>query len=247
MSKEGGLGQQFYMHGLDISGDVATIDEASSPRPMELANGINSSAQERILLRSDGRIAFTTFFNDAAGQAHGELSALPRTDAIVLWLTGGAVDDPAAGLVAKQVGYDPTHGQDGSLRLSVECLGANGSPLEWGEMLTSGLDTFSSASASSSRDDGASTSKGARAYLAIDDIDSGTPTVVLQDSANDSSWATLISFTAVADGAEPVAERKTVTGTVDRYLRLNVTGTFSNLDCAVMVQRGTAEDDVDLS
>lgn len=46
----------------------------------------------------------------------------------------------------------------------------------------------------------------------------------IQHSADDASWADLITFTASV--ADPYAERKTVTGTVNRYLRFtgNVTG-----------------------
>jgi hypothetical protein len=47
----------------------------------------------------------------------------------------------------------------------------------------------------------------------------------IQHSADDSSWADLITFTGAV--ADPYAERITVTGTVNRYLRFtgNVTGT----------------------
>ena len=79
------------------------------------------------------------------------------------------------------------------------------------------------------------------------DIDSGTPTVKIEDSTNNSSWSDLIAFTGIANGNEPTAEYKTVTGTVNRYLRITTTGTFSNADFAVAIQRGTAQDDEDLS
>ena len=51
----------------------------------------------------------------------------------------------------------------------------------------------------------------------------------------------------MANGNEPTAEQVTITGTVERYVRLTTTGTFSNLDFAVAYARGTAQDDVDLS
>ena len=98
-----------------------------------------------------------------------------------------------------------------------------------------------------SEDGAASTANGIRAALHIFDIDSGTPTVVIQDSADDSSFATILSFTAVADGAEPAAEYKTATGTVRRYVSVATTGTFTDLDFAVAYQRGTAQDSEDLS
>ena len=48
---------------------------------------------------------------------------------------------------------------------------------------------------------------------------------------------------AVANGAEPASERKTVSGTVNRYLRLTTTGTFVNCIFAVAIRRGEAVDD----
>ena len=48
----------------------------------------------------------------------------------------------------------------------------------------------------------------------------------------------------VASGAEPVAERKTVSGTIDQYLRITTTGTFTNADIAIGYRRGLTGDDV---
>jgi len=88
-----------------------------------------------------------------------------------------------------------------------------------------------------------STRNGAAGFLHIIDIGSGTPTVVIEDSIDDSTWASLISFTAVADGNEPTAERKTVSGIVNRFLRITTTGTFTDLDLVVAYRRGEAVDD----
>ena len=63
------------------------------------------------------------------------------------------------------------------------------------------------------------------------------------DSANNSDWADLVSFTAVANGNEPASERVSVTGTVNRYLRVTSTGTFSNAKFIIAYRRGTAQDD----
>jgi len=48
----------------------------------------------------------------------------------------------------------------------------------------------------------------------------------------------------VAAAAAPTAERVTVSGAVERYLRITTTGTFSNLDFCVSTRRGTSQDDV---
>ena len=251
MAKKTGLAQNFYVHGYDLSGDVGSIASAGSPRGIHEVTALNASAVERLLGLSDAMLAFNTWFNDAALQEHIALRGLPKTDINVMWALGTTVGDAVAFFIAKQSNYDWTRGQDGSLEGTVEALGnaatAGGEGLWWGVMLSAGKITHASSGSSASFDDTAQTTQGARLQLQVFDIDSGTPTVVVEDSANDSSWATLKSFTAVADGAEPASEQVQVTGTVERYVRLTTTGTFSNLDFAVAYMRGTAEDDVDLS
>ena len=66
------------------------------------------------------------------------------------------------------------------------------------------------------------------------------------DNGSGDAWATVLSFSAVADGAEPTAERVTVSGAVERYLRVTTTGTFTNATFIVTTRRGTSEDDVTL-
>lgn len=246
MAKGGGLGQQFYIGGYDISGDVASIQTASSTRGVLDKTGINSSAIERVLTHGSGEITFQTHFNDATGQEHDALSGLPTGQTDVMWLTSSSRGDEAAFLQCKQVGYDWDRGTDGNLLGTVQCLG-DAAPLEWGVMVTAGTDTHASATSSSSVDENGATgdsSNGARGYIQVMSIDSGTPTFILEDSSNDSVWATLISFGA--DTARS-SDRLTVTGAVGRYVRATTTGTFTNATFAMGFQRGTAADIEDLS
>lgn len=78
-----------------------------------------------------------------------------------------------------------------------------------------------------SHDNAAGSSNGGAAYLEVTAFDGLTDAVVkVQHSTDNSSWSDLVTFTTVADRT---AERVTVNGTVNRYLRydLNVTGTGS--------------------
>jgi len=247
MAKKTGLAENFYAHGYDISGDVGALQGVSSPRNTLEVPGIDASAMERLLGLASGLIDFNSWFNDAALREHAALKGLPTGDRVMVWAMGTTRGDSAAFLIAKQTNYDWARGEDGSLQASINAQSSNGVPLIWGNMLTAGKITDSSAANGTSIDDSASTTKGVRAVLQVFDISSGTPTFVFQDSANDSTWSTLISFAAVANGDEPTAEYKTATGTVDRYVRAITTGTFSNAQYAIVYQRGTADDDEDLS
>lgn len=242
MAKSGGLDQRFYVQGNDLSGDIASLDTLSATVNLLEAPTIDKTSMQRLRGLSDGAIDFTSWFDDAAGQAHPVLSALPTTDVILLHAFGSAQGAQAASLVAKQINYAGSRGPDAAFPFTVNTQAAAGVPIEFMEMFTSFLDTIASSGQTASKDDSAGTSDGLAAVLQVNEIDSGTPTVILEDSPNDSTWATLISFAAVADGSEPTAERLTVTGNVDRFLRVNVTGTFTNLDFALAYRRGEAVD-----
>jgi hypothetical protein len=246
MAKKSGLGQQIFVHGYDLSGDVATIDNAGSPRNLLDITAINAPATERLVGLSDGNISVSSWFNDSTEQEHVALSGLPRTDRIVTWAFGATRGDVAACLVAKQLNYDASRGTDGSLSFSIDTQ-ADGISLDWCNTLTTGKETHSSAGSSTSRDDGAGTTAGMVAYLEITDCDSGTPTVTIQESSDNGSsdaWVNVMVFSTVGYASAPTAERITSSGTVERYLRITTTGTFSNLDFCVSTRRGTSQDDV---
>jgi len=244
MAKSSGLGHQFYVGGYDLSGDTASLTMAASQRPTFDVTGLNQSAIHRLLGPSSGVIEFVSHFNDASLQQHVALSGLVTTDRVAIYSTGETANDTAAGLVCKQINYDWDRPADGSLSLNCQLMASAGSPVEWGNILTTGVQTVSSAASTSSVDQSASSSAGARAYIMNFTLSSGSPTVKIEDSANNSDWADLITFSTSSAAS---AERKTVTGTVNRYVRCTLTGTFSNLAFAVILVRGTAQDDVDLS
>ena len=249
MAKRSGMGQVLCIGGYDLSGDAGVVNEASSPRATQDVTGLNKTSVERILLRGDGRLLFNNWFNDASNQEFPVLKALPTADRQAVWGISNTLGDPACGLVCKQVNFDWAKRANGEVEGSVDCLG-NASPLEWGRMLTAGVDTHTGATNGSAVDDGAGaapTTAGIRAYLQVLGV-SGltTVTVAIQDSADGSTgWATILTFAAVT--AARSVERKTATGTVRRYLRAITTGTFTAVDLIVMYQRGTAQDDESLA
>ena len=241
MAKISGLAQRGFVGGYDLSGDIATITRCASPRPTFEVPGINRSAQERLLGLGDGEISFTTWFNDAALQEHVALKGLPTADVQVIWAMGATIGASAAGLIAKQINYDPTREANGALSIAVQCL-ANAQPLEWGVLLTAGKRADTAATNGTSLDNAASSASGAAGYVQVFAFTGTSVTIIIQESSDDGvgdPFATSISFTA-ATGI--TSERKTVTGTVERYLRVATTGTFTVADFVVMVRRGTAQD-----
>jgi hypothetical protein len=242
MAKQTGLTDNFFIDGHDLSGNVTSVDTIAGRKATIDTPVLDKAGMDRLAGHGDAEISFTSWFDDGTNLEHTALSGLPTTDVVVLYTRGVASDAPAAGLVAKQLNYDGSKGQDKALTLSVQAL-SNAVPLEWGVLLSAGAITQSSAGSESSKDDSSSTSNGIAAYLQMIDINSGAPTIKIEHSSNNSSWSDLIAFTAVSDGAEPTAERKTASGTVNRYLRITSTGTFSNAKFVVAYRRGEATDD----
>ena len=92
---------------------------------------------------------------------------------------------------------------------------------------------------SASLDNSASSASGAGLYLQVTAASGSSPTldIVVQHSADDSTFTTLATFTqATAIGAE----RKTASGTVNRYLRVAATvgGSSPSFTYTVAVARG---------
>ena len=242
MAKSAGLSQQFFYAGYDLSGDVGSIESAEAIKGTLDVTGINVASVERIPGRSAGRLSYTHYFNDAAKQAHVAISSLPTTDVGVLWSIGAAIGSQGFALVGKQASHSQTKGTDGSLIGTVTVESASNS-LEDVVMLTAGMRTDTSATNGSSHDGGAATSNGLVGHLHFVDITGSNCTITVQESSDNGSsdaFAAIIAFTQVT--ADSKFERKTATGSIERYLRVISAGTFSSGKFAVAVRRGTAED-----
>jgi hypothetical protein len=156
MSKTGGLGDNFYIGGYDISGDVGSVDQLGGGPALGDVTGIKSLGHEQVGLIRDADWQFTTYFNpsSAVDAEHTILSTLPRTDTVAQYFRGAAVLSPSACLNSKQVNYDPTRGTDASLTFKAELM-ANGFGMEWGEQLTPGKRTDTTATAGAAIDESA--------------------------------------------------------------------------------------------
>ena len=241
MAKSSGVAGGFYVGGYDLSGDVGSIDNVGGPRGTLDVTGIGQSGMDRLMLPGNGTMSFKSFFNDAALAEHAILKTLPTTDTHVLYAKGQAVGDACAMLVAKQLNYDATRNQDGSLEFAVETQSTSGVPVEWGVMLTAGAITHTGATNGTTLDQGAQTTAGASMTLHISSFTGSDITPTVQDSSNGSSWAELKVF-ATATGVG--SQRVTVAGTVERYVRVISAGPFNPVTFAVGFRRGEAVDDV---
>lgn len=231
MAKQSAVGDNFYLAQYDLSGDVGSLQSLNISRALLDVTPISKAAMERILGRADGEIGFSAFHNASTGQSHAVLKSLPTADVIATFAHGATVGNDAASVNGKQVDYTTELGADGSL-VHTSVVKGNGSPVEWGAMLTAGRVTTSSAGTAASHVDGtaASTSGGA-AYLHVFGVSSGTATVAVYDSADNSSFTVVTGLTFTAASAATSERKATAAGaTVRRYVAVVLSGTFTGLD-----------------
>ncbi len=249
MAKTGGMGDNFYAGGHDLSGDIASLERiGGGPNPLPLT-GINASAHERAGGIRDGAFEVTSWFNPSLTQEHVVFSPLPRTDVILSYFRGTALGNPAASIVAKQVNYDGERGADGSFAFTVSAL-PNGYGVEWGDQATAGMRTDTGATAGTGFQDvgTVTTNFGLQAYLQVDAFDGTDITIKLQESSDNGAdaYADVVGggFTQITTGQAPKAQRiATATNlAVEEWLKVTTvtTGGFVSCTFAVMVVRNLA-------
>lgn len=239
MAKQSGLADNFYIGGYDLSGDVSSLDQISGGPALLDVTPINASANVRIPALRSGDMQFTTFFDPASGLEHAALSTLPTADVIAMYLRGTTIGNPAAAINGKQINYDWTRDNTGALTGKVE-VQSNKYGLEWGKNLTAGLRTDSTATTGSAFDDGAASSFGGQAYFMVTAFTGTSVTIDIQScTTSGGSYATtgLTSAAFTGIGAQRIAVSNTTT--INEFLKVVTTGTFSNAVFAVVFVRNS--------
>src|SRR5690606_22628196 len=121
---------------------------------------------------------------------------------------------------------------------SIESQG-NGYGLEWGEQLTAGIREDTAATNGDSVDFEASTSFGLQMYVQLFEFTGTDVTIKVQSSSDDGDGDAFADVTGATTGAlTAVGGRRVATAnnlSIERYLRVVTTGTFSVANFAVMV------------
>lgn len=173
---------------------------------------------------------------------HNALSILPRTDSIATYFRGNSLGNPAASIIGKQLNYDFTRANDGGLTAEVEIDG-NGFGLEWGYELTAGLRADTAATVGAAYDDttgSGGTAFGAQAYLQLVAlVGTNVDVSITHCTTSGGSYTTLMDFgslTAVGSVRQFVSN----TTTVNEFLKVVTTGTFTYAQFAVQFVRNKA-------
>lgn len=246
MAKQSGLGDQLYIGSFDIGADISQIGSLSTPRETLPSTGITQFANARIFGKRDGMAEFTSYFNPSLLQEHAALKTLPTTDVLVTYLRGAGLGNEAFSINAKQLNYDGNRGDDGSFMFTVS-LNANGFGADWGNQLTAGVRTDTTATNGTGVDfttsaNPTSAAFGFQAHLHVVAFTGTSATIKLQESSDNGGGDAFADvsgggFTTVTGVTSQRIQSVSDTLTVERYLRVVTTGTFSNLQFVVTATR----------
>ena len=221
-----------YRHGKDTKALVGQYD--LSPYLNEITSGLTidnsetttfgSNAKRYIVGLNDGAISFNGLFDgdaNAVAAVFEDIITNDLTPTITLAYDGGlAVGRKASLAKGKQTTYDITAPVSDVVALTGEFQVTGG--LKHGTVLAA-LEVITATTNGVSVDNSASTSIGGTANLHVTaNTRSSATTIKVQHSADNSTWADLITFTSVP-ATTLTSETISSSGTVNRYLRAQTT------------------------
>ena len=228
---------RMLINGYNLRGDMRSVSSFGVELDQDDATGWSDDVTQYLAGR--GRVlldGFTAIFNNEAAStgptiagAHTVLSGATEVyGSVFIGIRSvPAIGNPAFSAVFEKTAYS-TNGD--AVPMIQATLGGSAvlpsSLSVWGHVLAAGTE-LTGTTAGASVDGGASSTGGYIAFLHVTQtagaIASNDWAFVVEHSSNDSTWATLATFTA--DGSSLTAERLEGSGTVNRYVRLNSTRT----------------------
>jgi hypothetical protein len=226
-------------NGHNLSGDMRSVGSFGTEFAQADATGWSDGVMQYLAGRGSVMLdGFTAIFNNtptATGPtAAGSHDVMATGGSYYVSLFIGvraapAIGDPCFASVFEQGGYTVTGGGDEAVMLAANFGGSAVLPTTadvWGVTLAAGTELTGSTNGGSVNN-GASSSDGYIAFLHVPQTTGAQASndwaFVIEDSADDSSFSTLATFTA--DGSAITAERLEGTGTVEQYVRLVSTRT----------------------
>lgn len=246
MTKEPGLGAGFFLSGYDFTGDVVAMRELSGgPALLEGVTGIDKLAHERLGARLSGAQRITTWFNPAANMGHKRLATLPLGNQQGQYWHRTVAGRPVHCMVGKQVNYDGTRAEDGSFTFDSD-IESDGFGAEWATGLTAGKRVDAAPTNGTGVDFttpafAGSSTFGAQFYLQVFAFTGTSVTIKIQESSDNGGGDAFADVTGggftLVNGITHERIQTVRNQTVERYLRVVTTGTFSAVTFAVAAVR----------
>jgi hypothetical protein len=221
----------------DAVGLTGYLNQYSSGRSQQAINtttfGNDDEAYTPGLLSAS--LTVGGLFDGDAGASDATFSTMvdsQSTNLVTVGHGGDAIGDGAYLFNGVCTNYGITGAHNDAVRLNV---GFEGSAAVRNGVMLHAVGAETGTGNYASVDQTASSTFGGVANLHVTAFTGTNVTIKIQDSANDSTWADLITFSSVTGTTQ---ERATVTGSVDRYVRAIISaGTFTSVTFAVAFAR----------
>ena len=221
-----------FRHGKNVKVFVDEFDfssyfnDVSASTTVETAEttGFGSNAKEYITGLIDGTVSLSGMFEgteDVGTDDYFEtVLGADTKQKIIVASEGHTLGGRAVMLESDATSYEVSGAIADVVQASAEFQSSEG--VEHGVILSSGA-AITATGNGTGVDNGAATTNGGVGYLSVPvNTRNGNVTVKIQASADNSTFADLITFTVVSS-ATKTSERVEVTGTVARYLRVSYT------------------------
>jgi len=214
---------QVLVDGYDITGDHNKI-AINDARKMLAASAFGEAVEKYLPGQRQPKLEHNGYLNPLAGRSHPVLNGV-LIDGVVSVLLGQNADpvvgDPVYNLVTQQEQYNSNMEVGSVVPFVAMFTNRNGARAGWGVALAVPVD-FTNTINGSSVDNGASSGNGGVAFLQVlQAAATDSYSIVVEESANDSSWSTVATFTL--DASAIGSERLALSGTLERYLRFTAT------------------------
>jgi len=212
------------------------MNNVSATRNADMLDTTTFGDSEREFTKGEQGAAITMsgFFDSASGASDPALAGLfasASSKAVTVFWDGDAIGTPGLCGAAWDASYEDASTIDGMITMAAS-VSFSGQADRCVSLHALGAETMAGAFASVNNL--ASSSNGAVANLHVTAFGSGTGTVKVQHSTDNSTWVDLITF---SNFTGTTSETKTVTGTVYQYVRANLTAAGTTQTFAVAFGR----------
>lgn len=221
MAFKHGKNTKVLLNEYDLSSYFSDGSVSSSVETGETTS-YGNSAKTYIVGLSDSTLSLSGFWDGAANAVDEVISAALQTDAEVITFApeGLSAGSRLYAMKSLATSYEVSSPVADVVKVTLE--GQNTDRCDRGISLAD-LAAVSATGNSTAQDNTSSTASGGAGVLHVTaNTHDGNATFKIQHSADNSVWADLITFSVVATTIK-TAEHATVTGTVNRYLRVQYT------------------------
>lgn len=226
-----GKGSKVLVAEFDLSADLTQYNWGKS---RQLPNVTTFGNDDKVFISGlgEGQISVQGVFNPALTDE--ELAGLDGTETVISASpqTFTAIGDRAHMVNGFIENYQPRSSVTDAVRFSSGLKASAGAYL--GVTLHHLNQESSTSTGYTSVDGAAQSTDGATAFLHVTQFNGTDATVTVEDSSDDNTFGSLVAFTQVTGVG---SEKVTASGTVERYVRVSLAGTFTTVTFVVTFAR----------